>query len=159
MSNFEIGEMVMLNGKEYKIVGTVKRSFKLERDGKFYKATAKMMGKIQDQNAMGIGLGKRGRKRGRKPSDYWMKKRLEWNRIWDKDAKMPKTEDDHMNWFSRLCNELSPENLHCDGEISRTAAMKKYRNLMAEWKEIEKSLGRKVTEDEVYNWESRNRKW
>jgi rubrerythrin len=128
MSNFEIGEMVMLNGKEYKIVGTVKRSFKLERDGKFYKATAKMMG-------------------------------LEWNRIWDKDAKMPKTEDDHMNWFSRLCTELSPENLHCDGEISRTAAMKKYRNLMAEWKEIEKSLGRKVTEDEVYNWESRNRKW
>jgi len=33
---------------------------------------------------------------------------------------------------------LSPENLHCDGEISRTQAMKKYRAYMGAVKELQK---------------------
>lgn len=66
--------------------------------------------------------------------------------------------DEHMFKFSMLSNALSPENLHCDGEISHTAAMKKYRKLKAEWKEVEKSFGRKVDEDEVWEWESKRRK-
>ena len=33
---------------------------------------------------------------------------------------------------------LSPENLHCDGEITRTQAMAKYRNYMQAVKELEK---------------------
>jgi len=144
---FEIGENVLLNGKTYKIIGTIKRSFLLEKDGKKYKATAKMMGKIQDQNKAGIGVGRK----KRQSIDY-MAKRLAWKRIFDKDAKLPVTEEEHMEWFSTLCNELSPENLHCDGEISHSAAMKKARQIRAEWKQIEKSLGRKVSEDEAESW-------
>ena len=33
---------------------------------------------------------------------------------------------------------LSPENLHCDGEISRTQAMAKYRSYMQAVKELKK---------------------
>lgn len=33
---------------------------------------------------------------------------------------------------------LSPENLHCDGEISRTQAMAKYRKLTGALKELSK---------------------
>ena len=32
---------------------------------------------------------------------------------------------------------LSPENLHCDGEISRTQAMAKYRQLMGAVRQLE----------------------
>jgi hypothetical protein len=156
MAKFEIGENVLLNGKTYQIIGTIKRSFLLERDGKKYKATAKMMGKIQDQNKNGIGVGQK--KRTKRPDKFYMNQRLEWNRIFG-TSKLPETEKEHMEWFSRLSNELSPENLHCDGEISRTAARKKYYALKAEWKEVEKSLGRKVDEEDVWAWERKNRNW
>ena len=162
MAHFEIGEHVMLNGKEYKIIGTVKRSYKLERldNGKHYKATANMMGKIQHQNARGIGVGRR--KRAELPEFFHMKKRVEFNKLFDPvsaKARMPKTYEEHMECFSVLSNELSPENLHCDGEISRSAAMKKYRALMAEWKEVEKHLGSKISEDEVYAYERKKYNW
>lgn len=147
MSNFQIGEEVLLNGKTYKIIGTIKRSFLLERDGKQYKATAKMMGKIQDQNKRGIGVGRKKRTR----IDH-MAKRLDYMRIFDKNAKLPETEEEHMEWFSKLCSELSPENLMCDGEISMSAARKKASALRAEWKQVEKSLGRKVSEGEAESW-------
>jgi hypothetical protein len=65
--------------------------------------------------------------------------------------------DEHMLWFSMLSNALSPENLYCDGEISHAAAKKKYRKLKAEWKELEKSFGRKVDENEVWKWESKRK--
>ena len=74
MSNFEIGENVLLNGKTYKIIGTHKRSFLLEKDGKQYKATAAKMGKIQDQNKRGIGVGRK--KRSKKSATFYMEKRL-----------------------------------------------------------------------------------
>lgn len=148
---FQIGEKVMLNGKEYKIIGTIKRSFLLERDGKKYKATAAKMGKIEAQNKLGIGVGRK--KRAKRPANFHMNNRLKYMQIFDKTAKLPKTYDEHMEWFSRIDCELSPENLHCDGEISRSAAMKKYRALKAEWKELEKSLGEKVYDDDVWNWE------
>lgn len=147
MSNFEIGENVLLNGKTYKIIGTIKRSYLLEKDGKRYKATAKMMGKIQNQNAMGIGVGRK--KRQAKSDTFYMERRLAFNRIFDKNAKMPETHHELMNALSTLCCELSPENLSCDGEISRTAMNKKYREIKAEWKEIERKIGWKVSEDEA----------
>lgn len=149
-NEFKIGEDVLLNGKTYKIIGTIKRSFLLERDGKQYKATAAKMGKIQDQNARGVGVGNR-----KTTTTNHMQNRLNYSR----DLKMPETEEDHMAWLSMLSNRLSPENLHCDGEISRTAAMRKYRALKAEWKEVEKNLGRKVSEDEVFNWERKKYNW
>jgi hypothetical protein len=47
-------------------------------------------------------------------------------------------------------NGLSPENLHCDGEISRPQAMAKYRVLTARLNTLFRELGRKVSESEAY---------
>lgn len=156
MQNFAIDENVLLNGKTYKIIGTVKRSFLLERDGKKYKATAAMMGKIKDQNSRGIGVGRK--KRQKKSDTFYMEKRLAYRRAFDKTAQMPSTEKELMDSLERLCSDLSPENLSCDGELSRTAINRKYREIKGEWKEIEKKLGRKVTESEIEDaWMERYR--
>lgn len=52
--------------------------------------------------------------------------------------------------FLDLASALSPENLHWDGERSRTAAKKAERALKAKWRKLEKELGRKVDESEVW---------
>ena len=52
--------------------------------------------------------------------------------------------------FLNLSSALSPENLHCDGEISRTEANRKYKSLMREWSNLEKKIGFKVSEDDVW---------
>jgi hypothetical protein len=61
-------------------------------------------------------------------------------------------EDKIMKKFLVLACRLSPENLTCDGEISRTEVRKRYAQIMREWKALEKTIGRRVTEDEVWNW-------
>jgi hypothetical protein len=50
--------------------------------------------------------------------------------------------------FSDLACRLSPENLHCDGEITRVQAQRKYNQIMKEWNALEKKAGRKVGESE-----------
>ncbi len=52
-------------------------------------------------------------------------------------------------------NRLSPENLHCDGEISRSQAARKAVALNARLRELFKEIGRKVSEDEAYRPYSR----
>ena len=52
--------------------------------------------------------------------------------------------------FLNLVCQLSPEVLHCDGEISNAQAQKKYNALMKEWKRLEAIAGRKVEEFEAY---------
>lgn len=52
--------------------------------------------------------------------------------------------------FFDLTCQLSPENLHCDGEISMAAANRKYRRLMQNWRALEVAVGRQVTEAEVW---------
>lgn len=155
--DFQIGQEVQLNGETYKIAGTIKRSWLLEKDGKQYKATSNMMKKIQEQNKLGIGLGKR--KRQKRSSTFYMEKRLAYRRIFNKDAKIPETEKELMDALGVLCGELSPENLSCDGELSRTAINAKLRDIRGEWREIENKLGRKVSEEEAENhWMSEWRK-
>jgi len=155
--DFQIGQEVQLNGETYKIAGTIKRSWLLEKDGKKYKATSNMMKKIQEQNKLGVGLGKR--KRQKRSSTYYMERRLAYRRIFNKDAKMPETEKELMDALGVLCGELSPENLSCDGELSRTAINAKLREIRGEWREIENKLGRKVSEEEAENhWMSEWRK-
>ena len=149
--NYEIGMTVKLNGENYEIVGTVKRSWILEKGGKQYKATSAMMGKIVNQNERGVGTKKRERRDTGLIGRNRINERLRYRLIFDKTAKMPANESECLDWLEMICNDLSPENLHCDGEISRTAAMKKARALRAEWKEVEKVIGRKVSEDEVEN--------
>ncbi len=41
------------------------------------------------------------------------------------------TDDDAQRIFQKIDGGLSPENLHCDGEISRSAAQAKYRSYMS----------------------------
>lgn len=148
--NFKIGQEVSLNGETYKIAGRIKRSWLLEKGGKHYKATSNMMKKIQEQNKLGIGIGKR--KRQTRSATHYMERRLAYQKIFNPDAKMPETETELMDALTVLCGELSPENLSCDGELSRTAINQKLRDIRGEWKEIETKLGRKVSEDEAESY-------
>ena len=50
----------------------------------------------------------------------------------------------------RIENELSPENLTCDGELSRSQVAAKQARLMKERKELVRQLGRETTYDELY---------
>ena len=52
--------------------------------------------------------------------------------------------------LQRVECELSPENLHCDGEISRAAARKKQVLLLKIRAELVKMLGREPTDAEIY---------
>lgn len=54
--------------------------------------------------------------------------------------------------FLQLACALSPENLFCDGEISRTAAMKKKREITARWRALEAEIGAKVSETMAYGF-------
>ena len=55
---------------------------------------------------------------------------------------------------------LEPENLYCDGEISRAAALRKQRVLQAEQKKLQKELGYIPSFDELYKAaEERRKAW
>ena len=83
----------------------------------------------------------------------WAKQTLDMSRLFNKDADFPQTRQEIREWFLNLTCALSPENLHCDGEISRSQAAAKYRKIMTCWRELEKHYGEKVTEDQVWQWE------
>ncbi|HUW46128.1 MAG TPA: hypothetical protein VMW50_10095 [Dehalococcoidia bacterium] len=55
--------------------------------------------------------------------------------------------------FLNLACSLSPENLTCDGELPKHVVQAKYADLMRQWKKLEKQVGRKVSEEEAYNFE------
>lgn len=58
--------------------------------------------------------------------------------------------DDIKRKFQSLANQLSPENLAADGERPMSEVRKLHSRLMKEWKVLEKQVGRKVSESEVY---------
>jgi hypothetical protein len=53
----------------------------------------------------------------------------EWRKIFKKPALSLMNASDRQEIADDIDCELSPENLHCDGEISRAEAMRKYRML------------------------------
>lgn len=65
---------------------------------------------------------------------------------------MKRTEDEIMKDFDGLECELSPENLHCDGEASPAYVQQKLRDINRRWKDLEHELGRKVEEGDAYNY-------
>lgn len=136
MTNF-IGQEVVLNGKTYKITGTNKRSFVLELDGKKYTATQDKINKIIALNNQA------------KVDFFYLEQRLRFKQIFNKQAKMPETEEEIFQEFISLTCELSGENLHCDGEASPAQVKKKLTIIKGTWAELEKKLGRKVSEAEV----------
>lgn len=56
--------------------------------------------------------------------------------------------------FARLANALSPENVSRDGELNASAILKARRKLQAEWKRLEKSVKRTVSEGEAVSFYS-----
>ncbi len=57
---------------------------------------------------------------------------------------------EHAMNFLLLANAMSPENLSCDGEATKKQVIQRRKTLMGHWRQLEKTVGRKVTEDEVY---------
>lgn len=55
-----------------------------------------------------------------------------------------------LNDIRAMYNQLSPENLNCDGEISRAAAARKEARLRHQLNGYFVELGRKLSETEVY---------
>ena len=51
--------------------------------------------------------------------------------------------------FEELARQRSPENLSCDGELSRRQIIARHGTIMREWVKLEKQVGRKVRLSEV----------
>lgn len=52
-------------------------------------------------------------------------------------------------------NCLSPENLSCDGELSRTQINRRYGNLKGDLRRLFAELGRSVTEEQAYEYDAK----
>lgn len=53
--------------------------------------------------------------------------------------------------FENLTCALSPENLSCDGELSRTQINRRLAEIRRDWKALEKKAGVKVSQDDIEN--------
>jgi hypothetical protein len=65
---------------------------------------------------------------------------------------MARTENEIIKDLQDVEMRLSPENLHCDGEISRSEANRKRIKLEKQQRELIKELGRTPTHKELYNY-------
>ena len=57
--------------------------------------------------------------------------------------------NEQLKTFIALADELEPENLYEDGEISGDEAIQKERRLLSQWKKLENEVGRRVTVEEI----------
>ena len=60
-----------------------------------------------------------------------------WNAIFSAPALSLDTAEDRQRIAEIIDSELSPENLTCDGELSRTAVQQRYRQLTAAARELQ----------------------
>lgn len=131
---YKIGDTIKIKRKTYSVIGVNSEFYTLSCNGKQYTASVSGMEKFKRESEVEF---------------PYLEQRLRQRRIFKKDATLPKTEQEVMLYFEQLVGELSPENLTCDGELSRSMVQAKLRNIRGAWKELEKIIGRKVTEDEV----------
>lgn len=61
--------------------------------------------------------------------------------------------------FIGLAARLSPENLSCDGELSKSQIKARLSAIRKEWTALEKQAGRKVSEDEPWGWSNEVDAW
>lgn len=54
--------------------------------------------------------------------------------------------------FLDLASQLEPENLTCDGELDATLVEQRRRRLLRKWHVLERKVGRRVTQEEVWQW-------
>lgn len=60
-----------------------------------------------------------------------------------------------MEKFLDLAYRLSPENLTWDGERDDADMRHEEKLLKSKWRSLEKSIGRTMTEGEVYAWDTK----
>jgi len=84
----------------------------------------------------------------------YFEREVEWDKLFASHTKGGKlrdtlqlpTKENAERWASKIYCALSPENLHCDGEISRSAAAKKARELNSALSYLENLVGHKLPE-------------
>lgn len=86
----------------------------------------------------------------------YFQRKIEMSKLFGKPMEAPNKEN-AMKWLDRIECELSPENLTCDGELSRKAVAQKTKMLNDAWSYVEGILGRKVSGNEVYEWSRKQR--
>ena len=62
--------------------------------------------------------------------------------------------------FFELQAQLSPENLHMDGEATPAQVRSQENRIRKEWRALEESVGRKVSDSDIWNiyWQKRRGK-
>jgi len=65
--------------------------------------------------------------------------------------------DTQQEAFLSLASSLEPEALYSDGEVSQAVARQRAIKLHRQWATLERQVGRKVTQDEVWDncWNAR----
>jgi hypothetical protein len=61
-----------------------------------------------------------------------------WGKIFGSAPMSLSSAQDRKQIAQHIDSELSPENLHCDGEISHAEAMRKYKRLATVAKQLQK---------------------
>lgn len=78
--------------------------------------------------------------------------RIKLAKLFGQEQKLPTTPEECRSWFIGLAGDLSPENLTCDGELSRAEVNKKLKDINRAWAYLEQIYGRKVEVDEAEGW-------
>jgi hypothetical protein len=79
-----------------------------------------------------------------KTLNAYLKQKNSWNAVFGTPAITLATAQDRQRIAEMIDSELSPENLTCDGELSRTAVQQRYRQLTGAAREL-KQLDPAVT--------------
>jgi hypothetical protein len=70
--------------------------------------------------------------------------------VWLLNLRTQEVTDEMYKKFADLANSLTPENLARDGEATQEETETEYYKLKKEWETLEKQVGRKVSEDEIW---------
>jgi hypothetical protein len=66
-----------------------------------------------------------------------------WNKLSNRPLMtFPLSQEDAQKIVYKLEGDLSPENLHCDGEITRAQAQRKYNYFMRVYAELKRHVDR-----------------
>jgi len=137
-----VGDQITLYSKQYKIVGTIRRSFIIEdASGKQFMISPKQVEKATGQKAAPVQ-----RKPQAELDEEALAARVRCRQIFDKSARMPETEAEIMEYIEGLRCDLSPEILCCDGEASPAQVKRKRQEIASVWRALERRLGRKIAE-------------
>ena len=68
----------------------------------------------------------------------YVKQANEWNALFNHRQYDLANEGDRRALAQRIDNELSPENLSCDGELSRSVVSRRYNNLIRVAEQLQK---------------------